>query len=66
MKGGGTARGIIELMKEFESEVAGIAVFVSTKEPSNKFIQDYFSLLILNNIDEQNNIIDLVPGITRD
>ncbi|NLY42874.1 MAG: pur operon repressor [Clostridiaceae bacterium] len=63
MKGGGTAKGIIELMKEFESEVAGIAVLISTKEPSDKFVRDYFSLLILNNVDEQNSIIDLMPGI---
>ncbi|MBZ4645071.1 MAG: purine operon repressor [Petroclostridium sp.] len=66
MKGGGTARGIIELMKEFESTVEGIAVLISTKEPSKKFINEYFSLMILNDVDEQQNIIDLKPGIKLD
>ncbi|MDK2799740.1 MAG: purine operon repressor [Clostridiales bacterium] len=66
MKGGGTVRGIIELMKEFESEVEGIAVLISTKEPIKKFINEYFSLIILNEVDEQESIIDLKPGIKFD
>ncbi|WHH57601.1 pur operon repressor [Petroclostridium sp. X23] len=63
MKGGGTVRGIIELMREFESSVEGIAVLISTKEPEKKFINEYFSLITLNYVNEQENIIDLIPGI---
>ncbi|MCG8500139.1 MAG: pur operon repressor [Firmicutes bacterium] len=63
MKGGGTARGIVELMKEFESEVEGIAVLISTNETKEKFSKDYFSLIVVNEVDDHRNIIDLKPSI---
>lgn len=63
MKGGGTARGIVELIKEFESTVEGIAVLISTKETKEKFSNDYFSLIVLNHVDEQKMTIDLESGI---
>lgn len=63
MKGGGTARGIIELMNEFEASVEGISVLVSTKETINSFSDEYFSILVLNEVNEKNGLIDLVSGI---
>ena len=63
LKAGGTVKGIIDLMKEFESEVKGIAVLISTSEPQKKFISDYFSLVLLDEVDEYQNKIDLKPGI---
>lgn len=66
MKGGGTAQGIMELMKEFESSVEGIAVLVSTKEPKEKFVKSYYSLIVLNEVDEHNKIVDLKSGIILD
>ncbi len=66
MKAGGTTKGIIELMKEFESTVKGIAVLISTKETKEKFAKEYFSLIELNQIDENSNEIDLDSGIKLD
>ncbi len=63
LKGGGTVRGIVELMKEFESVVTGVAVLMSTKDTKQKLANDYFSLIVLNSVDESNNVIDLKPGI---
>ncbi len=63
MKGGGTATGIIDLMKEFESNVSGIAVFISTKKTKKQFSGDYVSLIVLNDVNESNRIIDLEAGI---
>lgn len=54
MKAGGTAKGIIELMQEFESEVVGVGVLMATKEPVDKLYHSYKSLLLLNEIDEKN------------
>lgn len=62
MKGGGTARGIIELAREFECEVAGIGVVIETLEPSKKLVEDYVSLLTLNIVNEEERIIDVKPG----
>lgn len=39
MKGGGTAKGIIELAKEFECEVAGIGVLIETVEPLKNLLK---------------------------
>jgi len=63
MKGGGTAQGIIELMKEFESTVEGIAVLISTKEPAEKNVKEYISLIVLNEVNEHKKIVNLKPGI---
>ncbi|MCX7711978.1 MAG: pur operon repressor [Clostridia bacterium] len=62
MKAGGTAKGIIELAKEFESEVVGIGVLIGTVEPAKKLVDDYFSLLTLHSVDEENGIIDIRPS----
>lgn len=63
MKGGGTAKGMIELAKEFECEVAGIGVLITTAGPEKKLVDSYFSLLTLNSVDEENGIIDISPSV---
>lgn len=62
MKAGGTANGIIELMKEFGNEVAGIGVLIETREPVHKLVDNYVSLLTLDKVDEYNNIIGIEPS----
>ncbi|MFZ7104737.1 MAG: pur operon repressor [Peptococcaceae bacterium] len=53
MKAGGTAKGMIDLMKEFKAEVLGMGVLVDTREPLNKVVEDYFGLLELVELDEK-------------
>lgn len=62
LKAGGTVKGVKELMDEFDAEVVGVGVLVSTKNPEKKLVDDYISLLILNNIDESNSVIDIRPA----
>lgn len=45
LKAGGTAKGVGELMKEFNSELVGICVLLETAEPQSKLVEDYFALL---------------------
>ncbi|KNY27325.1 pur operon repressor [Pseudobacteroides cellulosolvens] len=59
MKGGGTAKGIMELAKEFECEVSGIGVLIKTAEPDRKLVDNYFSILTLDTVDEENGIINI-------
>lgn len=61
MKGGGTARGMIELSAEFNAEVAGVAVLVATGTPQQKLVKDYFSLMVLDGIDTEKGIINIRP-----
>ncbi|MCX7749078.1 MAG: pur operon repressor [Clostridia bacterium] len=63
MKGGGTAKGIIELSKEFECEVVGIGVLVETAEPKKKLVDNYFSIMTLHNFNEENDNIDIKPSM---
>ena len=62
MKGGGTAKGILDLAREFECEVAGIGVLVRTAEPARKLVESCFSILTLHGVDEVSGKIDLRPG----
>lgn len=48
MRGGGTIRGMIDLMNEFGAEVIGTGVFISKATPKDKLVDDYISLIQLN------------------
>ena len=52
MKAGGTALGIIDLLKEFESELLGIGVLIDNVETPKKLVQDYISIVDFKGIDE--------------
>ena len=45
MKAGGTAKGMMDLMDEFECKVEGIGVLVATDQPEIKVVDNYVSLL---------------------
>lgn len=62
MKGGGTAKGILELAREFECEVAGIGVLIQTLEPAKKLVDNWFSLLTLLGVDEEQSITSIGPS----
>lgn len=62
MKGGGTAKGIMELAKEFECELVGTGVLVETAEPKKKLVDNYISLLTLYGVDGDNMTIDIRPS----
>ncbi len=62
MKGGGTAKGLIDMMKEFSVTVAGVGVVMSTDRPERKLVSEYKSLMVLNNVDEIMGNIEIVPS----
>lgn len=62
MKGGGTAKGILELAREFECEVAGIGVLIQTAEPSKKLVDSWYSILTLTNVNEETGITEIGPS----
>jgi purine operon repressor len=51
MKGGGTAKGMTDLVKEFDSEVVGLGFFIDQLSEKEKMISDYVSLLTCENVD---------------
>ncbi|WP_105616710.1 pur operon repressor [Vallitalea okinawensis] len=62
MKAGGTAKGVTDLMKECEAEVVGIGVVMTTAEPREKLINNYQSLVVLENVDDVNQVINVYPS----
>lgn len=52
MKAGGTTIGIIDLMKEFESEIVGIGMLIDNTDTEKKLINEYVSLVDFNGINE--------------
>jgi purine operon repressor len=65
MKGGGTAKGIIELAKEFNCEVVGFGVLVATQEPEKKLVDNWFSLIELKGVNPEEESIEIRPGRYR-
>ena len=62
MKGGGSAKGLMDMMKEFSITVVGVGVVISTKYPEVKRVKEYKSLMELHNVDEINNAVDVRPS----
>lgn len=59
MKAGGTAKGVQDLMKEFEADVVGVAVMMSSMTHEKKLITDYYALIDFGGIDETEGIIKI-------
>ncbi len=62
MKGGGTARGIVDLLTEFDIEVVGIGVLISTQNPNKKLVNNFISLISLEDVDMDQKAINVCPN----
>lgn len=62
MRAGGTAKGMVDLMKEFEAKVEGVGVLIEAKAQGKRLINEYVSLLILEEIQEQKELINIYPN----
>jgi len=61
LRGGGTAKGIIDLLNEFDSELVGIGVLIDNIGVKNKLISDYISIIDLNNL-EKDKELEITPS----
>lgn len=57
LRGGGTARGVVDLMREFRAELVGIGVLVETALPREKMAQRYLSLIVYEGAGEQGEVL---------
>lgn len=62
MKGGGSAKGMMDMMKEFSVVVAGVGVVMATAMPERKMVEDVKSLMVLYSVDEQARRVDVRPS----
>lgn len=61
MKAGGTALGIVDLLREFNSELIGIGVLVDSMENKSKLIDNYVSVIQFDGISEDGTA-NLLPS----
>lgn len=57
LKAGGTANGMLELMREFNVNVVGMAFVMETAAPAKKRVTDYKSLMVLDMAEEQSSAV---------
>jgi purine operon repressor len=62
MKAGGTVRGMIDLLKEFDANPVGIGVFVEAKEVDERLVDDYLSLISLSKVNNNSGKIEVEEG----
>lgn len=64
MKAGGTVQGMIDLLKEFRATVAGVGVFVESRDAvaDELLVEEYVSLAALTGVDLKNRAITVRPG----
>ena len=62
MKGGGTLQGMVDMMAEFQAEVVGIGVMISTSLPESKRCKGAKALLHIKKMDRENGICLVVPN----
>lgn len=62
MRAGGSVKGIYEILSEFDVEVVGTGIVITSIEPEKKKIHDYFSLINLGFVDENEKNIQVFPN----
>ena len=62
MRAGGTARGMVDMMREFSVTVVGVCVLAATSEPTKKRIDGVKSLLVIDNTDESTGTANIRPA----
>lgn len=62
MKGGGTVRGMMDLMHEFSAQVVGIGVVMATAQPAKKRVEGVRALMVIQDTDEEAGSARVVPA----
>lgn len=62
MRGGGSTRGIADILSEFDVSVVGTGIAIASTEPVKKKIDDYTPILYLGNVDEERRYIEISPN----
>jgi len=59
MRAGGSIKGIIDILGEFDVKIVGTGVVIASIEPEKKKIHDYYPLLYLGNVDDETKKIEI-------
>lgn len=62
MRGGGSLKGITEILGEFDVAVVGMGTALASRNPIKKKVQDAVSLVIIDSVDEENKTIHVTAN----
>lgn len=62
MKAGGTIRGMMSLLNEFEANLAGVGVLMEAEGAEKKMVSEYVSLMKLTNVDADEGLVTISRG----
>lgn len=62
MRGGGSLKGIRDILEEFDVTTVGIGVALESRLPEKKKVDDYISILIIDEIDEESKTIRITAN----
>lgn len=62
MKGGGTVKGLSDMMDEFSVQVVGMGVILSMESPGKRRIEDCYPLMLLHEVNEEEKHISIRPA----
>ena len=62
MKAGGTVNGMKSLLEEFDAKLAGIGVLVEDENVGEKLVDDYVSVIRVQNVDVRQQSIEVEKG----
>ena len=62
MKAGGTIRGMMSLLNEFEANLAGVGVLMEAEGAEKKMVSEYVSLMKLTNVDPDEGLVTISRG----
>jgi purine operon repressor len=62
MRAGGSVKGVSDMLAEFDIEIVGTGVVIASTEPQKKKISDYFPLIYLGSVDENEKSIEVFPN----
>jgi purine operon repressor len=65
LKGGGTAKALSDMIREFGVEVAAVGVLMDTAKPEEKLAPDYVALLRLEHVTRQGVEVTVAPSLAR-
>ena len=61
MKGGGTAKGIVDLLGEFDSELIGIGILIDNIGSEKKLVTDYTAIVDFLGVNDDGEI-SMIPS----
>ena len=62
MRGGGSTKGIADILSEFDVSVVGTGVAIAGVLPEKKKIEDYTAIVFLGEVDEEKKSIEVFPN----